>query len=68
KWSSPRSESRAAACWRSAAGYPKRYFGAGPERPAERPAGPEVWALVAGGAGVLVLGAAVVVWRGGRPR
>ncbi|MEU8892019.1 type VII secretion-associated serine protease mycosin [Streptomyces sp. NPDC048442] len=52
----------------TATGYPKRYFGAGPEVPAEEPAGPEVWALVAGGVGVLVLGAAVAVWRGGRPR
>jgi type VII secretion-associated serine protease mycosin len=47
----------------SAAGYPGRYFGPGPDRAAPAAAGPEVWAWVAGGAGVLVLGAAVVVWR-----
>ncbi|MFD3516467.1 type VII secretion-associated serine protease mycosin [Streptomyces sp. NPDC058657] len=49
----------------SAAGYPGRYFGPGPDRPAPASAGPQVWAWAAGGAGVLVLGAAWTVWRRG---
>ncbi|MFJ6699600.1 type VII secretion-associated serine protease mycosin [Streptomyces sp. NPDC091272] len=51
----------------TAAGYPKKYFGAGPETPDEGPVGPGVWALVAGALGVLVLGAGVTVWRRGHP-
>ncbi|MFI5804070.1 type VII secretion-associated serine protease mycosin [Streptomyces sp. NPDC051561] len=52
----------------SATGYPGRYFGPGPSHEDPPSTGPETWAWVAGGIGLLVLGVGVVVWRGGRVR
>ncbi|MCX5202337.1 type VII secretion-associated serine protease mycosin [Streptomyces sp. NBC_00237] len=56
---------------RSAAEGPApRYFGPGPTPATPDPAGPEAWALAAGGAGVALLGAGLILWRGTpvRPR
>ncbi|MDN3295258.1 type VII secretion-associated serine protease mycosin [Streptomyces ficellus] len=50
----------------AASGYGKRYFGAGPPSAAAEEEGPGLLAPVTGGVGVLLLAAAVVLWRGGR--
>ncbi|MFC8919373.1 type VII secretion-associated serine protease mycosin [Streptomyces sp. NPDC047821] len=48
------------------AGYGKRYFGTGPAAAPGEEAGVGLLAPVSGGIGVLLLAAAVVLWRGGR--
>ncbi|MFV0130759.1 type VII secretion-associated serine protease mycosin [Streptomyces sp. HMX112] len=58
----PRPGARAA----GPAGHPARYFGPGPPAVRADEAGTGLLAPVTGGAGVLLLAAAAVLWRGGR--
>ncbi|MET9255952.1 type VII secretion-associated serine protease mycosin [Streptomyces sp. NPDC003717] len=50
------------------AAYGDRYFGPGPSAPADEPGAPSWAAPAAGGAGGVLVVAAVLLWRGRRPR